>query len=284
MHDQRAAPLPGAEVGVALLRRNPAEQIAVVVVGGRSRRIVGAAVEGVVDRGGPRARQRLAAAVDGLAAVAVLGGQQIPAITHPKQVGHLVHRVQSGAQKSPSKVQCSSSVEVYQTVRPLTPITSSSLRAPRIITQRSCSSSRRTKGSRQLSGSKPRLRSDELAGQRGPVLQVVADRVHQNLRRLAGGRVADLGLALPRAVIQFLPNRSSPPYRTWANGTPRNAATAATAAASISTATYPSKRRSSIFAGVSRYAQRLSIPAQSGKGSHAPPEGSGAPQQPRCSR
>lgn len=27
----------------------------------------------------------------------------------------------SGAQKSPSKVQCSSSVEVYQTVRPLTP-------------------------------------------------------------------------------------------------------------------------------------------------------------------
>jgi len=94
VHDQRAAPLPGAEVGVALLRRNPAEQIAVVVVGGRSRRIVGAAVEGVVDRGGPRARQRLAAAVDGLAAVAVLGGQQIPAITHPKQVGHLVHRVQ----------------------------------------------------------------------------------------------------------------------------------------------------------------------------------------------
>jgi beta-fructofuranosidase len=55
-------------------------------------------------------------------------------------------------------------------------------------------------------------------------------------------------------------------------------------AASISTATYPSKRRSSIFAGVSRYAHRLSIPAQSGKGSHAPPEGSGAPQQPRCSR
>src|SRR5215207_9699242 len=48
VHDQRAAPLPGAEVGVALLRRNPAEQIAVVVVGGRSRRIVGAAVEGVV--------------------------------------------------------------------------------------------------------------------------------------------------------------------------------------------------------------------------------------------
>src|SRR5829696_6533739 len=196
VHDQRAAPHPGAEVGVALLRRNPAEQIAVVVVGGRSRRIVGAAVEGVVDRGGPRARQRLAAAVDGLAAVAVLGGQQIPAITHPKQVGHLVHRVQ--VRCPPSKVQCSSSVEVYQTVRPLTPITSSSLRAPRINTKRSCSSSRRTKGSRQLSGSKPRLRSDELAGERGPVLQVVADGVHQNVRRLAGARVLAVVAGLER--------------------------------------------------------------------------------------